>query len=740
MNTVNVSRRRFLRASALAGGGLVVGFSLSGCARAPLPIDPDAGGWVPNAFLQLTGDGQVRFYCPRDEMGQGVSTGLATIIAEELDLDPARFDIVFAGVHEDYDNPAMGMQVTGGSTSIKAHYAPLRQVGANTRALLLEAAALDLGVPAAGLRTDDGHVVHDGARHPYARFVATAARLTAPQAAPLKDPADFRWIGADFPRLDATAKATGTAEFGIDVEVPGMHYAAVRRPPVAGARLKSVDTGAVRDMPGVTDVVEIGSGVAVVAERYWQARKAADALQPVWHDAPLARVDSATVRRDYEQALAGGAVSDDVDVGRVSGPSRGDVDAGMATAETVVEATYWAPHLAHAPLEPMNAVLRIGDGEAELWTGTQSVSGARGLVARASGIDAERIRVHNTYLGGAFGRRGTLTHVTEVTEIALATGKPIKLLWSREDDMRHGLYRPASLMTIRAGAAGGRITAWDARRVGGNITPDTIENALPGLFPAIGDRGVRWIAGAADYAMANWFADGSSIEGLFEDYDFEHLNVAHVTVDHGLPLTFWRSVGHSYSAFAKESMIDEIAVALDADPVELRLANTRNSPRLHNVIRIAGERMAAMQPAPGRHLGFAAHHSFATDVAEIAEVSVTDGRIRVHRVTCVVDCGVAVNPDIVRAQMEGGVIFGLTAALYGNLQLDGGAIRESNFHDYPLLRMDESPEVEVIIVDSGTEPTGVGEPGLPPIAPAVANAVFRATGQRLRTLPLTLEA
>jgi isoquinoline 1-oxidoreductase/isoquinoline 1-oxidoreductase beta subunit len=738
MTTVNVSRRRFLRSTAMAGGGLVIGFSMTGCARAPLPIEPDANGWVPNAFLQMTADGRVRFYCPRDEMGQGVSTGLATIIAEELDLDPARFDIAFAGVHEDYDNPAMGMQVTGGSTSINAHYLPLRQVGANTRALLLEAAALDLDVPAADLTTEDGHVIHAGARHPYTRFIATAARLEAPASAPLKDAADFRWIGADFPRLDAAAKATGTAEFGIDVEVPGMHYAAVRRAPVAGARRKSVDATVARSMPGVTDVVEIGSGVAVVAERYWQARKAADALEPVWDHAPLARVDTATIRHDYEQALAGGAVTDGVDVGRVSGPTHGDLEAGLAAADTVLEAEYWAPHLAHAPLEPMNAVLHIHDGEADLWTGTQSASGAQGLVARASGIDADRIRVHNTYLGGAFGRRGTLTHVTEVTEIAVATGKPIKLLWSREDDMRHGLYRPASLMKIRAGVAGDRITAWDAQRVGGNITPETIENALPGLFPSIGDRGVRWISGAADYVMANWFADGSSIEGLFEDYDFDHLAVNHVTVDHGLPLTFWRSVGHSYSAFAKESMVDEIAVALKADPVELRLANTRNNPRLQNVIRVAGERMAAMRPAPGRHLGFAAHHSFATDVAEIAEVSVEGGRIRVHRVTCVVDCGVAINPDIVRAQLEGGVIFGLTAALYGNLELDAGAIRESNFHDYPLLRMDESPEVDVFIVDSGTEPTGVGEPGLPPIAPAVANAVFRATGQRLRSLPLTL--
>jgi len=735
MSAINVSRRRFLRTSAIAGGGLVMGFSLTGCGRAPLPIEPEAHGFVPNAFLQLTADGLVRFYCPRDEMGQGITTGLATLIGEELDLDPARFDIAFAGVHADYNNPEMRVQITGGSNSIKAHYLPLRQVGANTRALLLDAAAADLGVPVGRLATDDGHVVLDGERHPYQAFAATAARLQAPESAPLKDPAGFRWIGREFPRLDALAKSTGTAQFGIDVDIPGMHHAVVRRSPVAGARLESVDTSTARRMPGVTDVVEISTGVAVVAQKYWQAKRAADALEPVWQDAPLARVDSATVRRDYARALSGAD-----DVASVTGPERGAIATGLEAAETVLEAEYWAPHLAHAPLEPMNAVLRIVNGAAELWTGTQSASVAQGLVARASGLDSDRIRVHNTYLGGAFGRRGTLTHVTEVTEIAMAAGKPIQLLWSREDDLRHGLYRPASLMKITAGVQGDRVTAWDVHRVGGNITPDTLQNSLPGLVPILGETAMGWITGTADYLTRNWFADGTSIEGLFEDYDFEHLKVTHTTVDHGLPLTFWRSVGHSYSAFAKESMIDELAVALDADPIGLRLEKPRNNPRLNNVIRIAGEVMAGMQPPPGHFLGVAAHHSFATDVAEIAEVSVADGRIQVHKVTCVVDCGVAVNPDIVRAQMEGGVIFGLTAALHGNLELDGGAIRESNFHDYPLLRMDESPEVAVVIVDSGTEPTGVGEPGLPPIAPAVANAVFRATGQRLRSLPLTLNA
>lgn len=733
MNSTQLSRRAFLRTTAIVGGGLVVAISLPGCSQTPLTIEPETGGFIPNAFLQLTADGRIIFYCPRDEMGQGISTGLATLIAEELDVDPARIEIEFAGVHPDYNNPGMGVQITGGSNSVKAHYLPLRQVAADTRQRLLLAAASDLGVPVSTLTTDDAHVVSAGERHPYARFIATATKLEAPKDTPLRDPRDFRHIGRDFPRLDGVAKATGTAVYGIDVDLPDMHYAVVRRPPVAGARLVDFDPEPARALPGITDVVAIGSGVAVVAKRYWQARKAAAALNPTWSDEPLAAVDSATVRRDYEAAVAGTSDHEPVD-----GPDRGDIAAGFAAATTTVEATYWTPYLAHAPLEPMNAVLRIADGKAELWTGTQSVSAARGLVARVAGLDPETIAVHNTYLGGAFGRRGTLTHVTEVAEIAVATGKTVKLLWSREDDIRHGIYRPASLMKIRAALDGDRVAAWDVHRAGGNITPDTLRNSLPGLLPGLGDRMVGWASNLADKATRDWIVDGSSIEGLFEDYDTPNLKVLHTTIDHGVPLTFWRSVGHSYTAFAKESMVDELAVAAGIDPVDLRLANTNGNPRLQNVIRRAGELMRGMQPAPGRHLGFAAHHSFATDVAQIAEVSVENGAIRVHKVTCVIDCGIAVNPDIVRAQMEGGIIFGLTAALYGNLTVAGGTIVESNFNDYPLLRANEAPAIDVVIIDSGTPPTGVGEPGLPPIAPAVANAVFRATGQRLRDLPLSL--
>jgi len=733
MKTLNVSRRHFLRTSAVAGGGLIVGFSLTGCSSGPLPIDRKTGALVPNAFIQITPDNIVRFYCPRDEMGQGVTTGLGTLVAEELDVHPSALEVRFAGVHADYNNPAMGLQATGGSSSMRAHYLPLRQAAANARAVLVEAAAAALNVRPTDIRTEEGHILVNGERHPYGRFVGDATRLPVPEAAPLKASTEFRYIGREMPRLDAVAKATGTAQFGIDVEVPGMVHAVVVRSPVAGAALISVDRSAALDMPGVSHVLQISSGVAVVAERYWQARTAAARLQPVWAEAPLARISTDQVRKDYQAAMNGEAGIVDAD--------QGDLDAGFKRADAVVEAEYWAPYLAHAPLEPMNAVLKLENGEADLWSGTQGPIGAQGLIERVTGIPAEKIRIHSTYLGGGFGRRGTLTHIVEIAEIAMAIDKPVQLMWSREDDLKHGVYRPASLMRLKAGVdKDGIISAWDAKRVGGDITPDTLRNMVPALLPNLPAWMARGAVGLSRYLFSNWMIDQASIEGLYEDYDFPNRAVSHVTVNHGLPLTFWRSVGHSYTAFAKESMIDELAERSGMDPVAFRLQNTRSNPRLYNVIKLAGEHMRRMAPAPGRHLGFAAHNSFATDVAEIAEVSVDNGRIRVHKVVCVVDCGTVVTPDVVRAQMEGAVMFGLTAALHGKIELENGAVKESNFHDYPILRMDEAPEVQVVIVDSGTEPTGVGEPGLPPIAPAVANAVYRATGQRLRSLPLQLES
>ena len=733
MNTVNVSRRRLLQASAVTGGGLVVGFAVTGCssAPAPLPVASTEGAWTPNAFLQILPDNTIRFYTARSEMGQGVTTGLATLVGEELDVNPLDMDIRLAGVHEDYVNPLFGMQGTGGSSSIRAHYMQLRQVGANTRALILEAAAQDLGVSTSTLSTDNGFVVSGDSRYPYAAFVETAQALSIEADAPLKPASQFEYIGQESKRVDAIAKSTGTAQFGIDVDIPDMHYAVVVRAPVARATAQSVNAAGARAMPGFTHVFEMSTGVAVVAETFWQAKQAAAKVEVLWESMPLAAVDTATLRADYTAALDAGD--------GVEGPNEGDIYAALESASTTHEAEYWAPLLSHSPMEPMNAVVRIDGEEADVWTGIQFPSAVPGLVSRVADIPAENVRFHQTYLGGGFGRRGSPSHIIEATEIAKVSGKPIQLVWTREDDIQQGPFRPASLMRIKAGIDhDGNLIAWDAARAGADISPDTFRSLLPALYSWMGDGMIEGVANLSEWYFEKFATDESSTEGLFEDYDHPNTRVTHMTVDHELPMTFWRSVGHSYTAFAKESMIDEIAEAAGMDEVAFRLQNTQNAPRLNNVIRVAGEHMAKMNPPAGHHLGFAAHHSFYTDVAEIAEVSVENGKIRVHKVTCVLDCGQAVNPDIVRSQIEGGVIYGLTATLYGGLNLEAGAIKESNFHDYPMLRMNESPEIEVVIIDSGTKPTGVGEPGLPPIAPAVANAVYKATGQRLRSLPLQL--
>lgn len=729
-NKPMMSRRKFLQSTGLVGGGLVVGFGLGGCSSSLLPLDIEEGAYNSNAFIQITPDNLVRFYCPRDEMGQGVTTGLGTLISEELDVSPADLDIAFAGAHADYTNPELGVQATGGSTSMRAHYLQLRQVGADVRALILAAAAKDLGVPQGELTTDNCHVVHNDIRHPYGQFVATANAMKLPENTALKPNDQFIYIGKEAARLDAVAKSTGTAIYGIDADIPDMHYAVVRRSPVAGAKLVSVDKAAALAMPGVTHVVEVSSGVAVVAQKYWQAKTAAEKLDLTWEKVALSKVSTESLYADYQQGLD--------DEGLVEA-DEGDLQPAFDSAASVVEAEYWTPYLAHAPMEPMNAVLRIENGKAELWSGTQGPGAAQGLVSRFSGIDTDNIQVHSNYLGGSFGRRGTLTHIVEITEIAVAANKPIQLLWSREDDIRNGLYRPASLMKIKAGVdAAGNVSAWQAKRVGGNITPETLKNMLPALLPGVPGGALDFLVGVTNKIFKGWIVDAPSIEGLADDYDFPNKEVSHVTLEHGVPLTFWRSVGHSYTAFAKETMMDELAEKAGKSVVDFRLQNTKHNPRMNNVIRVAGEKMAQMTPAAGRYLGFAAHNSFFTDVAEIVEISVDDGKIRVHKVTCVVDCGLAVNPDVVRGQMEGAVMFGLTATLHGDLHLDNGEFRESNFHDYPILRMNEAPAVDVVIIQSDDAPTGVGEPGLPPIAPAVANAVYAATGQRLRSLPLRL--
>lgn len=729
-SVMGLSRRSFLKAAGLTGGGLVLGVSLGGCSTQPA-FEPDGETFTPHALLQITPDNVVRFYCPRDEMGQGITTGLATVVAEDLDIDPMQIDVQLAKVHADYKHPEFGVQGTGGSSSVRDHYLQIRQVGADARALLMQAAAQKHGVALSEVSTDNGTILVDGARFQFGDFATAASLLSLDAPAKLKPSKEFKYIGTDFGRVDAVEKSTGTALYGIDAEVPGMRYAVVKHAPVIGAAVKSFDKSSVSDMPGVLHVKPLPSGVAVVAERYWQAKKAAAALKVEWDMPELAQFSTQDIKTDYQSALS--------QEGDVDG-ERGDLTAGFADAKTVVESEYWAPYLAHAPLEPMNALVRVSDTDAEVWSGTQMPEGMRGLVARYAGLSADQVTVHPVYMGGAFGRRSFMSHVVEATLLAKATGEPIKLVWSRESDMQNGVFRPASLMSLKAGVdEQGKISAWTAKRVGANINPDMMRAVLPGILPGAIPEGVtNFMADVFESINDGWSIDESSIEGLSANYDLPNSEVRHVTVNHGLPLMYWRAVGHSFSAFAKEVMIDELAEKTEFDPIELRVRNTETNPRLQNVIKLAGKHMQGMTVPEGHSLGFAAHGSFKSDVAQIAQVSVENDQIKVHKVVCVIDCGRAINPDIVRGQVEGSIMFGLTAALYGDIQLEKGAVKESNFHNYPILRMNESPEVEVIIVQTEDAPTGVGEPALPPIAPAVANAVYQATGRRLKSLPLSL--
>ena len=733
MTMKHFSRRSFLAGLGITGGGLVVGFGVSGCSSEPPPPLFSAENFSPDAFLQITPNNGFMFVCARDEMGQGVASGLATLFGEELDVDPSRFEISFPGVHSAFGNPAFaGIQSTGGSAAMRGHYLPTRQAGANVRDLILDAAAKDLNVGKTQLSTENGMVIADNKRYPYSQFIATAQTLPIAEAAAMKMPSKFRYIGREATRVDATDKATGKAMYGIDFDIPGMKYALMKRSPVAGGAVQGFMADAVGEMPGVVDVVQISNGVAVVADSFWQAKKAIAKLDVEWENPSLAQFSTSDLRSDYQAAMDGEEVTTTND--------EGDLESGFRDEDTHVESTFWAPYLAHAPLEPMNAVARVENGEVDIWTGIQGPPFAQAVVARALDIEKSKIRVHNAYLGGGFGRRLIASHAAEAAEIAAASGHIVKLIWTREDDMQHGVYRPASLMRMRASIdTNGLINGWAAKRVGGNILPDRMVGALPVISPDFVPDGVlNSVIGITRKATNDWMVDGTSVEGLADDYDLPNRVVEHTTVNHGLPLGYWRSVGHSYTSFAKESTIDILADAASKDPIEVRLTNTQNNPRQHNVIKVAAERMKSMQAEKKGSLGFASHGSFHSYVAQVADVSVEDGKIVVNKVLCVVDCGRAINPDIIRAQMEGAIMFGLTAALHGDLDLENGAVVQSNFHDYPLLRMNEHPEVEVIIIESEEDPTGVGEVGLPPIAPAVANAVFVATGQRLTELPLRL--
>lgn len=720
------SRRTFLKASATLGAGLVVAFVVPGAKRfamaAPEAAAAASTGLAPNAYLRVGDDDSVTVLIAHSEMGQGIWTTLAMLIAEELDADWSKIKVEHAPAAPPYAHTAFGMQMTGGSTTTWSEFDRYRQAGATARALLVAAAAAKFGVPAAQVRTENGFAIAGEQRARYGELVQAAAKLPAPAKVALKDQKDWKLIGQPTRRLDTPEKISGRAQFGMDVQFEGLLTALVARAPVFGGTVKSFDAAAARAVPGVRNVVQVPSGVAVVADHYWAAKLGRDALKVEWDLGPhAAGLDSAALREQFRTLIVtDGAIA----------TQAGDAKAALGKAATTVEAEYHVPYLAHAPMEPLNCAVKIADGRCEIWTGTQFQTLDQQIAARITGLAPEQVQIHTTFLGGAFGRRATPTSdfVSEAVHVAKAANAPVKTVWTREDDIRGGYYRPMYVQHARVGLDGqGKPVAWHQVMVGQSI-----------------------IAGSPfEAAMLKNGIDATSVEGVADSpyiRDVPDRRVELHSPQTGIPVLWWRSVGHSYNGFVMESLVDELAHAARQDPVAYRRTLLEKHPRHLAALNLAAEKAGWGSALPqGRARGVAVHESFGSFIAQIAEVSVDRSPqarhpIRVHRVVCAIDCGLAVNPEGVRAQMESGIAFGLGAALHNEVTFRDGQVQQSNYHDYQVLRLDEMPKVEVHIVPSTERMGGAGEPGTPPIAPAVANAIFALTGQRLRELPLRLPA
>jgi CO/xanthine dehydrogenase Mo-binding subunit len=741
---MTTSRRGFLKVASVAGGALLLGFEL-GCSRMRdrlAMVDRAArdGDFVHDAWLRITAAGDVIFTLDRVEMGQGTMTSHAMLVAEELEVDPRSIRIELARADRRFDNPKLGLQVTGGSSSVYTSWDPLRRAAASAREMLRAAAAAGWRVPLGECQAEAGAIVHrpSGRRRGYGELASTAALMPIPDPE-LKPPAAWQIIGRPIGRLDAPAKVDGTAAFGIDVSLPGLLSAVVVRCPVPGGTLRALGDGAARAVPGVLGVFAISTGAAVVADTYWHARSAADRLECEWDEGPLASFDSEALRRTYQELAAHGAAK--------VVTRRGAAERALAAAPASrrLEARYEAPFLAHAPMEPMNATVRRSADRCEIWAPTQAPGLARELCAQATGLDHRDVVVHTTLVGGGFGRRLVQDYILEAVELAAKVpDRPVKVLWSREDDLAHDFYRPLTCHAL-VGAVDerGMPIAWRHRLVGPSLLAQSGPSWLQAILPTGVPRSAKgWLAGTAggflDHGLVT---DPTSIEGAADlPYAIAHLLVDYVQHDGGVPLGAWRSVGHSYTAFVVEGFLDELAHLGGQDPLALRRVLLKAGSRERAVLELAAERAGWGQPlGPGRGRGLAQHGCFGSYAAQVAEVSVEGGEVRVHRVVAAIDCGQVCNPDLVRAQMESGVVFGLSAALKQQITFRRGRVEQSNFHDFPVLRMHEMPEVEVHIVKSTAPPTGVGEPGVPPVAPAVANAIFAASGIRLRRLPLEPE-
>jgi isoquinoline 1-oxidoreductase subunit beta len=704
----NATRRGLLQASGTIGAGFMIGIALPAAHKAA-----QAAGTLhtPNAWVHIADDNTITLLSARSEMGQGVYTSMPMLIAEELNVSISQIKVAIAPPGSVYINSLLGGQLTGGSTSVREGWEKLRTAGAQVREMLISAAAAKWNVDRSKLSAKDGHVYNGAQKASYGSLAEAASKLAVPEKVALKDPKSFTIVGKSTKRLDTPAKVNGTAEFGIDVTLPGMVYASLEQSPVIGGKVKSFDAAKAKTMPGVIDVVQVTDGVAVVAKSYWQAKKARDTVKVEWDLGAGASISTESMLADIQDAANSEPVL-------AIGKPVGKVDEALAGAATTLTAQYISPMQAHAPLEPMNFTAHYNAGKLLLIGPTQFQQGAQGAAAASVGLKPEDVTLKTTFLGGGFGRRLELDFIMQAAQISKAVGKPVKLLWSREDDMTHDYYRPMALNQL----AGGLDKNGNPVALKFKVTSQSITQRAFGLPK-----------GVLDPFMAEAAVAGYEIPNTSHDL---------VIHDTGLRAGYWRAVSHNMNAFANESFMDEMAKAAGKDPYAYRMALLKNKPRYANVLKLAAEKAGWGTPvAAGRARGIALMEGYDTYMAQVAEVSLNkDGEVVVHKVTIAADVGMMVNPDTVEAQIQSSIVFGMGAGLMQQITLKGGAVQETNYNNYPVVRMNESPAIDIVLVKSTEKPGGIGEPATALVVPAIANAIAALNGKRVRTLPMTAAA
>lgn len=709
-----LSRRNFLRASALSSLGLVIGATF-GCSSEmpPLAKSGQSFDYLNSAWLHLKTNGDIEFNVPRVEMGQGVMTALSMLIAEEMDADISHIKPAQGGYHPAFEHPTYTIQITGGSSSVKVHWDQLREIGAAARAMLVSAAAARMAQPVDSFTTRDSIVHHTSGRtFTYGELANDAARQSPPNNTLPKSPDQWRVIGHPVKRLDTGPKITGKPIYGVDVDVAGMLHATLKLSPVHGGRVKSCDKDAAMALPGVKAVVDIPHGVVVVADNYWRALKGCDTLDIQWDDGPNADTDSAGIIRMMAAATNDMSAPDPI------------------KDRQMLDMVYEAPFLDHAPLEPMNCTAHVRPDGCEIWVPTQNPNATMIAAREVTGLDEDQIRINVTHLGGGFGRRLEADYVYPALIASRAVGKPVKLIYSREEDMRHGFYRAAKRVRFQIALDQDGFPAdWRVKLA----SPSNFQRGLDANLPAISWFPVQSVFG--DFSHLAGFSTSFTENNPFP-YEVGNLEARSEIIDHGIPTGSHRSVQHSFSGFAKECAVDECARAAGQDPIAYRKRMLTKDPRYTGVLDLVAEKASWGAPRQGHHQGVALHRSFDTYVAQVAEISVQDGKLTIHRIVCAVDCGLVVNPAIAESQMTGAVLWGLEAALRTEITIEGGRTVQGNFDEYVPLTLAEAPPVEVHFVRSTMPPSGLGEPGTPPVAAALINAIFAATGTRHRTLPL----